>query len=148
MKSVQKVFWYKIEKTKDCWNWTGRLDKDGYGISSRGGKTIKAHRYSWVLHFGEIKKEHWVLHKCDNRRCVNPRHLFLGDSRININDMMSKGRSLRGSRNHQSKLTESQVRKIRALAGKEIQSKIARRFGVTQSMISKIILKSKWIHTQ
>lgn len=86
-----KIFWDKVNKTSDCWNWTGATNKwkrglGGYGIIGIDGKNIKSHRFSWELHNGPIPKGKFVLHKCNNRLCVNPDHLYLGTQRNNMMD--------------------------------------------------------------
>jgi len=64
-----------------------------------GGKQINAHRFSYVLHYGEIGDGLWVLHKCDNRKCVNPNHLYLGDAARNSRDAVERNRTAKGDRN-------------------------------------------------
>ena len=70
-------FWSKVSKTASCWNWIGNKRRGGYGRFLVGYKSVVAHRFSWVLHNGEIPKRMLVLHKCDNPSCVNPLHLEL-----------------------------------------------------------------------
>jgi HNH endonuclease len=95
----KKLFWKKVVKSDDCWEWTGYLDIGGYGRLNRGRKVISAHRYSWILENGPIPDDLCVLHKCDNRKCVNPSHLFLGTRVDNIMDMVAKGRHVPSSVN-------------------------------------------------
>lgn len=75
-----------------CWMWAGHFGNDGYGKTKWLGDTIRAHRLIWKLLHGEIPEGLWVLHKCDNRQCVNPEHLFLGTQLDNEKDKDAKGR--------------------------------------------------------
>ena len=87
-----------------CWLWLTGCDKDGYGMFARdrGGKSIRAHRFSWELHFGPIPDVLIVLHKCDTPACVRPDHLFLGTHLDNAQDRNRKNRQATGTR-HGSK---------------------------------------------
>lgn len=85
------LFWKKVKKTRTCWEWTAKKVY-GYGYLGLNGKSIRAHRFSWELANGKIPPELFVLHKCDNRKCVKPSHLFLGTQKDNIQDAISKNR--------------------------------------------------------
>lgn len=92
-----KRFFDKINKTDDCWEWNASLrGKTGYGAFKLNGKVIDAHRVSYELHFGIIPKGVLVCHRCDNRKCVNPNHLFLGTYKDNHQDGVDKGRIING----------------------------------------------------
>lgn len=95
-KPLEERFWAKVAKSDSCWNWTGSLAGSGYGYLHIGDKVERkprtAHRVSWEIHNGPIPEGLWVLHKCDNRKCVNPEHLFIGDRVDNMRDCAAKGR--------------------------------------------------------
>lgn len=94
---VKQKFWGRVELVNDekiCWNWKGwvKCQKKPYGVIKIGNINIPAHRLSYYLNFGIDPKELQVLHHCDNPRCVNPTHLFLGTNKDNIDDKVKKGR--------------------------------------------------------
>lgn len=92
-----KRFFDKINKTDNCWIWTAGLrGKSGYGTFKLKGKVIDAHRLSYKLHKGEIPDGMFVCHTCDNRKCVNPEHLFLGTAKDNHQDAVNKGKVIFG----------------------------------------------------
>ena len=96
-KTTKKRFWDKVGSdewsSNECWEWKASLNRKGYGQFRIEGKVYKAHRVSWVIHFGDIPLETLVLHKCDNSKCVNPEHLFLGTHMDNRIDAINKGRA-------------------------------------------------------
>jgi hypothetical protein len=139
----EKVNW----SSGPCWEWMGSRDRrSGYGQISVAGKVLKAHRVSWELHRGPVPGSLCVLHACDNPRCVRPSHLFLGTQLENIADREAKGRNrpLQGSDNGYSKLTEADVRTIRA--SRATQEALAYLYGVAQTTISSIRRRKTWRH--
>lgn len=95
--SAEERFWRYVDKTDECWTWTGGRINGGYGCFSVDGETnVAAHRFSYQLHNGEIPAGLVVCHRCDNPPCVRPDHLFLGTQLDNVRDMFSKGRSVSG----------------------------------------------------
>lgn len=138
-------FWEKVIKLgpADCWEWQASTAHGGYGMIQNGKDYMKAHRFSWEIHFGPIPENIWVLHKCDNRKCVNPNHLFLGTPVDNVQDMMQKGRFILCSpeKRGNAKLSEKDVEEIRRLACQGTkQRQIAEIYNISQSLVSSIIL--------
>lgn len=111
------LFWNKVDKTDNCWNWTAYKDRDGYGIFGiRNIGQFKAHRFSVMLTGQYLPKDKIVLHHCDNPSCVNPTHLSVGTVADNNLDKLNKGRQAKqkGETNPMAKLTEQQVKDIRS----------------------------------
>lgn len=117
---------------------------NGYGQIRQDGKTAYAHRVAYELKNGPIGNGLFVLHSCDNRKCVNPDHLSLGTFDDNMADMVGKLRQAHGQKNGHAKLKPEQVREIRAAIG--THREIAARYGVTQSLVSMIRSGRIWKH--
>lgn len=141
-------FWRHVRKSDGCWEWTAST-ASGYGTFGLTRDTmVGAHRFSWKLHFGPIPPGLYVLHHCDNRRCVNPAHLFLGTAQDNTMDMVRKGRhgNVRGEANANAKLTRIQVDEIRATVRKNAHGvkgsevgPAARKYGVAVATLRRVI---------
>ncbi len=96
IKEIHKRFWEKVKilNKDECWEWQAAFRKDGYGVINVDGEIVGAHRVSYMLSKGEIAGRLLVCHKCDNRKCVNPNHLFLGTYSDNLIDSINKGRKI------------------------------------------------------
>jgi len=150
-------FWAKVDKTEGCWNWTAGLNTRGYGTFKLYGKTVSSHRLSYVIHH-PLSIDLWehreicVCHRCDNPKCVNPAHLFLGSIVDNNNDRDIKGRGFhpKGEQHGRAILTETQVREIRGRysAGGITQLKLGVEYGISRSVIRNIINYKAWKHLE
>ena len=145
---ARERFWSKVEQTDGCWEWKGSVaGGTGYGCFY-DGRAYSTHRYSWELHHGPVPPGLCVLHHCDNRRCVRPDHLWLGTKAENSRDMATKGREnvpgYKGEEHGEAKLTNEQVREIRASTGTGVS--LAARFGVSPSLVSLIRRRKAWTH--
>lgn len=124
-----------------CWVWTGARDSSGYARISYRSRNWKASRAIWTVSRGEIPSTLCILHRCDNRLCVNLAHLFLGTNADNSQDMSAKGRGPMG----RAKIDAGAVLWIRAeteLTAKEMAVK----YGLSLSGIYAIINKKTWRH--
>lgn len=157
-------FWVRVDFSGECWEWTGCLNRGGYGVAvDLDGKPRLAHRVAYVLGTGDDPGTLLVCHSCDNRKCVRPDHLFLGSHLVNNRDMMAKGRASngreryasihpdrvpRGWRHGQAKLTEAKVRDIRRryAALNVTQAALAAEYGVSRRTIGGIVRGTEWRH--
>ena len=167
MLNTIKRFWSKVNKGNpyECWEWQGSRLPRGYGRFWLSGKSINAHRFAWQLHNGKIPNGLEICHKCDNPKCVNPRHLFAATHAENQLDAMRKGRLRTGPakvhgththpesrpfgiRNGSAKLTDDLVREIRSLykSGEYSQRTLSKRFNVGKGTIWRIVTHNGWKH--
>lgn len=137
-------FWPRVKKTKTCWVWTGGKHTTGYGCFWDGVKDIQAHHFLTPPPPGLL-----VLHRCDNRLCVNPDHIFFGTHKDNMQDCKAKGRMefAYGEKQWNSKLKPQQVVEIiESKGGRELTAKLAKRFGVGKMQIWSIRTGKSWRH--
>lgn len=148
----RKRFWDKVKVAaeNDCWEWIGGRHERGYGMMTIRHKGVRSHRFSYLIHNGPLPANSCVCHRCDNPPCVNPEHLFLGTHKENMEDRDGKGRNVnkRGDDNGASVLTSDQVREIKRLrdTGEMTQRAVAKRYGVGQGTVSRIVLGQCWAH--
>jgi hypothetical protein len=140
------MFWEKVDRTGSCWEWTATKDPGGYGRFAVRRKLHGAHRIAYELTYGPIPDGLLVCHRCDNRSCVNPAHLFLGTDQDNTDDCIAKGRIAVGEQRG-AKLTAVQVRLIRELAASGVAHRaLGRQFGVASQTIDALIARRTWRH--
>lgn len=157
MSTIKERFFAKITKGPNCWEWNG-FKRLGYGVifetvgPLKRQRKILAHRYSYEIHKGLFDKKSCVLHRCDNRACVNPEHLFLGTRGDNNKDRSEKGRSANGNHLPFSKVNPEIVRQIRAEYKPGVrgfgQRALSKKFGIHQDTIRQIALGITWRHVK
>ena len=143
-----------VETKTGCWEYTGARNFYGYGVITLDYKQHRVHRLVYELNIGSIPDGKLVLHKCDNRACCNPDHLFLGTYQDNVDDMVEKGRDSYGQNigenNGQAILTTDEVYQIRKLLAENryTQGEIGAMFGVGRGAVKQIKLGYTWKHLQ
>ena len=164
--TIEERFWAKVKRLgrDECWLWTASTRNKGYGAfcwrNEHGAQVQdRAHRFSYLLHYGAIPDGLFVLHRCDTPACVNPNHLFLGTKADNNADMVVKGRHVpggthcglgkykRGENHHARKLTEDDIRAIRR--DREIGmsfGQLSGKYGVAIGHIFRIVNREAWAH--
>jgi hypothetical protein len=146
----QDRFWSKVDKRgpNECWNWLAGHTATGYAEFSINNEMRRANRVSYEMEHGRIPPDMDICHTCDNRSCVNPRHLFLGTRSDNMKDAVKKGRARglipSGESHPSARLTVEQVREIRAST--DDPALIAVKYGVSRVHVYQIRLHLKWKH--
>ena len=153
-KTTEERFWDKVNTSGDCWEWTAYKDKNGYGMFNIDGKIQRAHRVAWFLEYGYYpEKPMQINHKCNNRGCVNPEHLYEGTQEQNTQDSIIAGTFV-GDRNGfkkghipaNTKLTQEQVNKIReeSTGAWGEQTRFAKKYRVSKQQVSNILNGKQW----
>lgn len=136
------------EERDGCWEWTGSRDAKGYGRLNIDNIPVLVHRASWTAFNGPIPEDAHVLHRCDNPKCFKPEHLFLGDHQMNMADKMQKKRHRfgvsRGTDHGCAKLTDDQVREIRASEGPS--RIVAEAYNISGRQVRDIRARKVWKH--
>ena len=137
-----------VHITKSCWLWTSAISTPGYGHLTLRNKEIQAHRLSYELFVGHIPQGKLVLHKtkCNNKICVNPRHLYLGTYADNARDKIICGDQARGEQINTAKLTKEDILFIRKNKLEIKTKELASRFGINRSTVNRIIRGDIWKH--
>lgn len=154
METYRERFWSKVIKSDDCWGWAGFRTPAGYPQFAVERRIILGHRAAWILTNGPIPDGLCVLHRCDNRACANPAHLFLGTKGDNSRDMCAKGRAptqvdpsrVQGENHPRAKLTAAEVVSIREeyARGGVLFREIAKEYGMSVAAIQHLINGRSW----
>lgn len=147
-------FWNKIRligaSDDDCQEWTRAMSPLGYGVVRMEGRNFFVHRVAYFLKHGPFPNNLNICHRCDNPKCCNSNHLFLGTQADNIRDMFQKDRrpSTKGIRHGSAKLNDDLVRQIREkyATGEHTHRGLARTYGVSYSRIFSIVNRLTWKH--
>lgn len=140
------LFWTHVKKMglDECWPWTGPKYQQGYGSAYLHGKMTRANRGMWTIYNGTIPDGKFVLHKCDNRICVNPSHLYLGTHLDNMRDIV-----MRNKHRKTAKLKRSDIPNIRAMIKDgESYNEIAKKFNVCGGTIYNVDRGRNWSHVK
>ena len=140
---------YVIRNGEYCWKWKGCITPGGYSAINVYRKKEQAHRVSWMIYKGEIPDGMFVCHRCSNRECTNPEHLFIGTHQDNMKDMLNKGRKFikSGSKYNFAKLNEKKIIKImKMIHSRYSDRQISEQFNVTRPTITNIRNRKAWKH--
>jgi hypothetical protein len=140
------MFWSRVEAKElfQCWEWKGAKIPKGYGRLMVGGQRKMAHRVAYEFFHGAIPEDLLLRHTCDNPACCNPNHLVPGNNQDNMDDMVSRERSMRGSKNAKTKLTDEEALYIRRNPDKLTINALAAKFGIAKSTVSYIRSGRSW----
>jgi hypothetical protein len=141
-------FWRNVPygNPEECWEWSGYVARDGYGKTTTH---LNASRFMYELLFGKVPDGIDICHSCDNRRCVNPHHLFAGTRKDNMNDCIDKGRFPFENLKKRHKLTVDEVLEIRTIYlhdNAPSRSQVAKEYGVARTTINAVVNRRTWNH--
>ncbi len=136
----QAHFWSRVAVREEnkCWEWTGHRNAKGYGQTRVSGTMYYTHRLAAMLDGRDVIGA-TVMHSCDNPSCCNPAHLSVGTPADNTADMLKRKR-------FRAKITEDDVRAIRASVGK--QRDVAAAFGIDQALVQRIRVRTAWRYVE
>ena len=139
----------KVQITESCWLWVGSLKGNGYGDFSLGrNNNVLAHRFSYAFFVGPIGPGKHILHRreCNNRRCINPNHLYMGSHNDNVLDRMAWGKALKGENHPNAKLSKDDIAAIRKIHENKRggYEKTAKLFNVSAANIGYIVRGDTW----
>lgn len=146
----EKIWIEKVKKTERYWLWTGNLlqkEKRPYGRIMIDGVRYSAHRLSYEMYKGDIpSKDMFICHTCDNPRCVNPDHLFLGSIYDNIMDCIAKNRHTKAAKHGSRRFSPEDILEMRRIYndGEMNQREIAELYGIQRSYCTRIINRTCW----
>lgn len=132
---------FVIKNEVGCWDWSGCCANPGYGQFGYSMKRERAHRASWIIHYGDIPNGMYVMHKCDNKRCSNPEHLMLGTALENNRDMIAKGRhptlGKTGAENPSYKFSDDLIKEVLSLVKSGMRRRdIAKSYNISRAHLS------------
>jgi len=139
-----------VQKAGECWMWPGSIHQSGYGqfFLSFSTKRVRVHRFAYEIFVGPIPDGLYCLHRCDNKACVNPDHLYLGTHQDNMNDRNQRGRTAHSERHGRAKLTASKVLAIRKAATQgKTRRQLADKYHVSPECIRDIANHRRWKYT-
>ncbi len=127
-----------------CWLWNAGVNSKGYGYFTVSGRSVLAHRASFVIYNGPVPKHLMVCHKCDTPLCVNPSHLFLGDALANVRDAMEKGRLPQSM--SRPRMTSTEVAAMRIDGLSMTHRQVAQKHGVSKGTVYRVLNRVKPYH--
>jgi hypothetical protein len=137
---------FSVGKENECWEWTGCINSWGYGQFKLGNDQVNAHRAAYFINNPNFDQSLQVLHSCDNRKCVNPKHLCCGTLQENMTDKVNKNRHSFGEGVTNSFLLEHEVLEIKEkyATGKFSLRKLGRIYQVSHVQIANIVNNKQW----